>query len=49
VTVEIPMVCEIVAAGLGVLGVVTVWLWDEMVERASKSIAGYLVMVSVGI
>lgn len=48
--VDIPMVCETVAAGLGVLGVVTVWLRDEMVERASNNKkAGYLAMVSVGI
>ncbi|WP_431218082.1 hypothetical protein ACQ86N_18570 [Puia sp. P3] len=49
VTVEIPMVCDTVAAGLGVLGVVTVWLRDEIVVRASNRMAGYLAIVSVGI
>jgi hypothetical protein len=47
--VEIPIVCDTDAAGLGVLGVVIGWLWEERAKSASSGMAAYLAMVSFGI
>jgi hypothetical protein len=49
VTVEIPMVCDTVAAGLGVRGVVIFWLRVVRVERTSMGMTAYRVIVSNGI
>jgi hypothetical protein len=48
VTVEMPMVCETVAAGLGVRGVVIFWLRLLRLARTSIGMTAYRVIVSNG-
>ena len=43
------MVCDTVAAGLGVRGVLIFWLRVVRVERASRGMTAYRVIVSNGI
>jgi hypothetical protein len=49
VIVEIPMVCERVAAGLGTLGVVIFWARQSRAVNSSSSVVVYLIEAGFGI
>jgi hypothetical protein len=49
VIVEIPMVCERVAAGLGTLGVVIFWARHSRAVNSSSSVVVYLIEAGFGI